>query len=109
MMTGTGDPEEAASLLGIGVVVVKMGARGVMAWDGEHVMVDALRTECIDTTGAGDAFNAGFLYAWLAGFSLEVSCRFGNYIASRCIEGYGATGSLPGTEALDVLRRYAEG
>jgi ribokinase len=109
LMTGSADPEEAASLLGIGVVVVKMGARGVRAWDGESVMVDALSTECVDTTGAGDAFNAGFIYAWLEGFDLEVSCRFGNYIASRCIGGYGATESLPGTGALDVLRRYAEG
>ncbi|MDI9615485.1 carbohydrate kinase family protein [Methanothermobacter sp.] len=109
LMTGSTDPARASAELGVDVVVMKMGSEGVRAFDGSEVMVEALETTCRDTTGAGDAFNAGFLYAWLSGHGLEVSCLFGNYLASRCIEGYGATSSLPGREALEVLEGYLRG
>ena len=109
LMTGVTDPARASAELGVDVVVMKMGSEGVRAFDGSGVMVEALEATCRDTTGAGDAFNAGFLYAWLSGHGLEVSCRFGSYIASRCIEGYGATSSLPGREALEVLEGYLRG
>ncbi|SCM56943.1 putative sugar kinase AF_0356 [Methanothermobacter wolfeii] len=107
IMTGHTDPARAAEELGPDMVVMKMGAGGVRAWNGREVHVPALKVKCRDSTGAGDAFNAGFLYAWMKGHGLEVSCRFGNYLASRCIQGYGATGSLPGQEALRVLEEYA--
>ncbi|MGB9838331.1 carbohydrate kinase family protein [Methanothermobacter sp.] len=109
LMTGSTDPVGASAELGVDVVVVKMGSEGVRAFDGSEVVVEAFETTCRDTTGAGDAFNAGFLYAWLSGHGLEISCLFGSYIASRCIEGYGATSSLPGREALEVLEGYLRG
>ena len=47
--------------------------------------------ECdvVDTTGAGDSFNSGFLYAYLNGYNLEKSCEIGNWVASKAIEGFG--------------------
>ena len=50
------------------VLVMKRGAQGASAWvGGEAVHVAAPVVEVVDTTGAGDAFNAGYLSAWLAG------------------------------------------
>lgn len=95
--TYTSYQEGASELirLGIEVVVVKRGERGVYANNGiEEVELEAFPVRCVDTTGAGDAFNAGFLYAQLKKSSLEESCRIGNLLASKCIQKLGATTGL---------------
>ena len=76
--------------LGIRTVVVKQGSKGVFAIsnDGE-CHVDAFECEVVDTTGAGDSFNSGFLYSYLKGFDLEKSCKIGNWVASKSIEDFG--------------------
>ncbi len=80
---------------GMDVVVVKRGEDGVYAYNGiEEVDVEAYKVECVDSTGAGDTFNAGFIYGYLKQFSLEESCRLGNFIASKCIQQKGATTGL---------------
>jgi len=108
MIDHHGPYRKAAELLAdeVDVIIVKRGSSGVYGlMDGLEVEVPALDVECVDTTGAGDAFNAGFLYAWLMGYDLKKSCYFGNYIASHCIQGYGATNMLPSSEATKVLRK----
>lgn len=76
--------------LGIGTVVVKQGSRGAFAInDSEECDVEAFECDAVDTTGAGDSFNSGFLYSFLKGYSLEKSCRIGNWVASKAIQGYG--------------------
>lgn len=92
--------------MGIDTIVVKMGDKGAMAFDEAHeVMVSCFDVECVDTTGAGDSFNAGFLYGKIMGFSLEKSCEFGNFIASKCVECLGATNGLPSISNID-LEKY---
>ncbi|MEU7871645.1 PfkB family carbohydrate kinase [Dactylosporangium sp. NPDC049140] len=70
-VTGAGALEEAAEkLVGSGTtVVLKDGARGGRAWwpGGGYVTAPGLAVDVVDTTGAGDSFNAGFLAARLAG------------------------------------------
>ncbi|MGX8693658.1 MAG: carbohydrate kinase family protein [Methanobrevibacter sp.] len=76
--------------LGIGTVVVKQGSRGAFAVNNsEECFVEAYECDVVDTTGAGDSFNSGFLYSFLKGFGLEKSCRIGNWVASRAIQGFG--------------------
>ncbi len=76
--------------MGIGTVVVKQGSKGVFAMDNSHeCFVEAYECDVVDTTGAGDSFNSGFLYSYLNGFDLEKSCRIGNWVASKSIEGFG--------------------
>ncbi len=75
---------------GISIVVVKRGSKGVFACNNnEKCHVEAFECDVVDTTGAGDSFNSGFLYAYLKGFDLEKSCRIGNWVASKSIEGFG--------------------
>ena len=76
--------------LGIGTVVVKQGSKGVFAMDNSNeCFAEAYECDVVDTTGAGDSFNSGFLYSYLNGFDLEKSCRIGNWVASKSIEGFG--------------------
>ena len=76
--------------LGIETIVVKKGSDGVFAINNtEECEVDAYSCDVVDTTGAGDSFNSGFLYSYLKGYDLEKSCRIGNWVASKSIEGFG--------------------
>lgn len=76
--------------LGIGTIVVKQGAKGVFAMNNStDCFVEPYKCDIVDTTGAGDSFNSGFLYSFLRGYDLEKSCKIGNWVASKSIEGFG--------------------
>lgn len=76
--------------LGVETVVVKRGSKGVYAIDNSsECEVDVYPCDVVDTTGAGDSFNSGFLYSYLKGYDLEKSCKIGNWVASKAIEGFG--------------------
>jgi ribokinase len=80
-ITGLPDPDEAArTLAGLGpeLVVVKMGSRGSLALQaGRLLRQPAFPADVVDTVGAGDVFNAGFLRAHTRGESLAQCLRFG--------------------------------
>lgn len=85
-LTQTSEVEEAANLLldkGAKCVVITQGSGGATAFTSqERIHHPGFPTEAFDTTGAGDSFNAGFLYARLQGHSLERSLTFANALAS---------------------------
>ncbi|MEM3928514.1 MAG: carbohydrate kinase family protein [Archaeoglobaceae archaeon] len=87
---------EDCILMGIEVVVVKLGKEGCWIRSSERELkVQARSVRVVDTTGAGDAFNAGFLYGYLKGKDLETCGKLGNYVASLCIQHVGARNGLP--------------
>lgn len=74
-------------------IVVKDGANGAVAVkDGETYAVPGLEIKPRDTTGAGDAFNAGFITAWLDGKSLLECLQWGNIAGGLSTLGRGGTG-----------------
>jgi ribokinase len=82
--------------LGAEIVAVKLGKRGCYVTDGkESHTIEAYQVEVVDTTGAGDAFNAGFIYGLVKGKDLLECGRLGNFIASRCVSKMGARTGLP--------------
>ncbi|MCW4035226.1 MAG: carbohydrate kinase family protein, partial [Candidatus Bathyarchaeota archaeon] len=92
------------SYLGVNVVAVKLGNRGCYVFDGkEGFTVEAFKVNAVDTTGAGDAFCAGFLYGLLKQKDLYECGRLGNFVASRCVEKMGARTGLPTLEELEAL------
>lgn len=92
---------------GIEIVVVKRGDQGSFVIGEEmELAVPPFKAKCIDTTGAGDAFNAGFLYSIIKNYNLESSCEFGNYVASKCIEFNGATQGLPYICDINLREKY---
>ena len=89
-------------------VIVKLGSVG-SRWlragpEGDMVM-PAPRVEPVDTTGAGDAFNAGFLSAWLRG-SVPAAClATGNTVGAASTRAAGGLDALPRISALPMLLR----
>jgi ribokinase len=87
---------ESCIEMGIDVVVVKMGSEGCyIKTRNRETFIKALKVEVVDTTGAGDAFNAGFLYGYLKGRDVEECGKLGNIVASHCIQKVGARSGLP--------------
>ncbi|QFU88112.1 carbohydrate kinase family protein [Amycolatopsis sp. YIM 10] len=91
-LTGSGDPAAAKALLGtVGEVVVTSGMDGASWVNGDGVVsVPAEPAECIDSTGAGDAFDAGVLAAWLSGSSHVEALRAGVRLGARAVGKVGA-------------------
>jgi|DewCreStandDraft_4_1066084.scaffolds.fasta_scaffold00005_18 sugar/nucleoside kinase (ribokinase family) len=100
-LTGETDLTRAIRRLGelCPMVVVKAGAAGAYAYQNGRLLHEpALNLKPLDTTGAGDCFNAGFLRAWLDGLPLEVCLRWGNIVGGLSTLDYGATGRKVGLE-----------
>ena len=92
-LTGFGDPAQALAALAevVDTVVIKCGPQGALAAQGnQHVKVPALPTKVVDTTGAGDAFTAGFLVSWRAGAPLTEAVMAGGREATQAISRVGA-------------------
>jgi ribokinase len=83
------------------IIAVKLGSKGCYVTDGRRShLVAPFKVKVIDTTGAGDAFDAGFLYGLLAGMTLDEAAKAGNFVASRCVMAMGARTGLPSLENL---------
>ena len=95
------DPEAALELLAEKgpMVVMKRGEKGALARQGERVLsAKASRVDAVDTIGAGDSFDAGFLHKFLRGATIEDCLRFGN------LTGALSTTRSGGTEAFRETR-----
>ncbi|HID06135.1 MAG TPA: sugar kinase [Armatimonadetes bacterium] len=94
MLTNCNEPMQMArELLSMGpdAVVLKLGERGCLWMNKcDCGIVPARRIDVIDSTGAGDAFVAGFLSAMLDGLPIQKCCERGVAVASLCIAGIGA-------------------
>lgn len=96
LITGQSDAENAAkSFIKAGVknVIIKCGKRGCLVMNKyESYMVPAKEnTCCIDTTGAGDSFAAGFICALSEGKSLKECAQFANECGAKAVGVMGAT------------------
>ena len=87
--------------------MIKAGPLGCyVRGQGEECALPAVPVErVIDTTGAGDSFAAGFLYARLMGYSLRDCALFGCATASCIVECLGASEGLRSRE--EVFRRFS--
>ncbi len=82
-------------------VIIKDGSSGCHYQDsGETINEEGITVDVVDTTGAGDNFNSGFLYGQIRGYSLRKSLRIANICGGLSTEGYGGTASSPGEDAI---------
>lgn len=107
LLTGLDDVGEAARALRAyvpGVVVLTTGADGGVLVDdeGTHVF-PALPVDVVDTTGCGDGFSAGYLYALSLGHPPRQACRLGVACASMVAETLGSDGVRGLDAALALL------
>jgi sugar/nucleoside kinase (ribokinase family) len=96
--TGRADPGEAVHALGelVPMPVIKLGAQGSVGLErGRLVRVGPPRVQAVDTTGAGDAFNAGFLWARLRNEPLEECLLAGNICGALSTRAPGGTAAFP--------------
>lgn len=97
-LTGTNSVEAAGDKLKslVPTLIIKDGANGAFAWQKDNqTHVPSLTLAPVDTTGAGDVFNAGFLCASLEGKNLAESLRWGNICGGLSTLGYGGTSTAP--------------
>jgi sugar/nucleoside kinase (ribokinase family) len=74
------------------LLVVKRGARGASAYAAGHrIDVPSLRVDVIDTVGAGDTFDAGFLHQWVRKAPLERCIAYGNLAGGLSVTRAGGT------------------
>jgi sugar/nucleoside kinase (ribokinase family) len=105
-IAGVEDPDMALRRLGeiVPFVVVKRGASGASAMvDDCEYHVPTLPVEVVDATGAGDCFNAGFLYGLIHGRSIDDCLLFGNICGGMVVAVPGGHAGAP-TEAELIAR-----
>ncbi len=85
------------------IVVIKRGRRGATACKhrGTPLHVDAIEVLAVDSTGAGDAFNGGFLHEQLAGSTLRRSLQAGNLCGGLSTRAPGGVDALPDRREFD--------
>ena len=97
------EPEQALADMArlCGIAVVKVGKEGsLVRAEEDEIRIPAIQANVLDTTGAGDAYAAGFLYG-LAGECPLAECgRIASLMAGKVIEGMGAKISPDGWEAI---------
>jgi sugar/nucleoside kinase (ribokinase family) len=101
----TDDLEKAIAYLSgrVGIVAVKLGAQGALARKGtEEWRCASISVKAVDTVGAGDSFDAGFIYRYLRGAKIEGCLKFGN------LAGAFSTTREGGTEAYRERAEMAE-
>ena len=101
-LTGSADPSSATTLLDVvGAVAVTTGPDGASwidrtgRWD-----VPAAPAKCVDSTGAGDAFDAGLLAAWLRGLPPQEVLRAGVEAGAAAVARVGAQPPPPGQPSI---------
>jgi sugar/nucleoside kinase (ribokinase family) len=89
--------------------VAKLGGRGCATLDdAAFVQLPAFPVEPVDTTGAGDSFDAGFLHAWLARRPLDQALALGAACGALSTLGLGGTGGQPTAAEAETFLRASE-
>jgi sugar/nucleoside kinase (ribokinase family) len=102
-LTDAANLTDAASILTkfVPYLVVKDGSNGVHSWkDGAYYHHPALQLEVVDTVGAGDVFNAGFLAAYRRGYDVMTCLQWGNIAGGLSTRGHGGVSRAPQLEEL---------
>jgi len=91
--SGHNDPYKALEILAsqCSTAVVKIGSKGSLIRQGNKITeIGVIKANCLDTTGAGDLYAAGYLYGYINRLGPELSGRIGSLLAGRVIEEPGA-------------------
>ncbi len=97
--------------MGAGAVIAKAGADGAYYVRGDEVIhAPGFKVATVDTTAAGDSFNAGFAASLCRGLDLPQALRYANAVAALSTTGAGAQGAMPSHEAvIAFLASYEKG
>lgn len=110
-LTGKDDPKEAARVLKnyLDTAIVKLDKDGCLIYDGESFTLVKSIDEFVrvDSTGAGDAFFAGFMYGLMKGKPIAECVLYGNLTGGKCVTAVGCTTAyLTEQELLSMAEKY---
>jgi len=111
LIAAASTPEHAIAILRerVPLLIIKRGAKGASAFTRRNEWHAPARTvKMIDAVGAGDSFNAGFLHAWIRGFSMERALALGNLAGAMSTSMSGGTAAFCDPESLQALRDSCE-
>jgi len=107
VITGETEPDQmlrAFDAMGLKRVALKLGAEGAaLLWDGEIAFQKPGAIEPADTTGAGDCFDAGFIYAWLRGMDPKMCLLAGAACGEMSARALGGIAGFPSKEELELI------
>ncbi|TFG25137.1 MAG: carbohydrate kinase family protein [Promethearchaeota archaeon] len=104
--------EKANVLLSYGIkaLIITMGEKGAfLISNNNSELIPSMKIEdVIDTTGAGDAFSAGFIYGFAKNLNFEFSnlktnVKLGNFVAGKCVQQLGARNGIPTYEEVKQI------
>lgn len=85
-----------------GMAVIKLGKTGSLAVkDGIETFAPAYKVQAVDTTGAGDSFNAGFVSAYLQGLDMKTCLQYGNGCGALSVTRLGGNTGFPFRQELE--------
>ena len=109
-ISGAPSPEAALEAFANGRTrtVIKRGSEGCLTLDddGQRLALPAFAVDALDSTGAGDSFDAGFLFAWRRGLPLRDCLRWGAACGALSTRGIGGTATQ--ASVADVERLLAD-
>jgi sugar/nucleoside kinase (ribokinase family) len=109
LLTGHTDPEKICSTLrsrGVKIAGVKLGNKGsVVLSDEGFFKLPIYKVKCVDTTGAGDCFMAGFIAGMLKGYTAAQAAALGNAVSAHCVQAVGATSGIPSLEKVLAFQK----
>jgi ribokinase len=86
-------------------VIVKLGEQGCLLVNQESQLIPAPKVKAMDTTAAGDEFNAALAVGLSEGLDLPAACRFANAAAALSVTRLGAQASAPTRAELEAFIR----
>ena len=94
--------------LGPKIIVKTCGDIGSEIYSNEEkIIIDAVKRDAVDPTGAGDSYRAGFLSRFLNGESLEESAKFASSVSSFIVEHQGCQTNMPTfDEAFERMNKF---
>jgi len=108
-LTGRQDAFEGAEVLlsyGVKRVVVTLGEKGcAYVSKNERIMLDGFKVKAVDTTAAGDSFNAALAISLAEGKNIKDALMFSNAVGALTATKFGAQDSLPCREDVDIFLR----
>jgi ribokinase len=113
---GNLQPKQAAEIgrklveMGAGTAVMKLGSQGcVIVNNGKSTLIAAPRVKAMDTTAAGDVFNAGLAVALSEGLELAAACKFANHAAALSVTRLGAQAAVPNRNDVNDFLEDSQG
>ena len=103
-ITGLSNPAQAAQALGAPINIVTLGAKGCIVADATGLTAyPAVKTQAIDTTGAGDTFTAVFTAALARRLPIARAIEAAQYAAALTVERAGCYAALPTKDELEII------